>query len=138
MKGSGCGGWMGWMRVCWLGVKHFAIVNVCHINSSLSFRSFTMTTNIHFKKGIKWPYGVMVSHQLDVLRVPRSILSEANLFLFLFFSLQNPSLVCFVHHSFFVSLQQQNDTHHNHRITQANAYKREQVWTGALVCFLWW
>ena len=31
-------------------------------------------------KAMKWPYGVMVSHQLDVLRVPRSILGEANLF----------------------------------------------------------
>ena len=33
---------------------------------------------------ITWPYGVMVSHQLDVLRVPRSILGEANLFPFVF------------------------------------------------------
>ena len=35
-------------------------------------------------KVMKWPYGVMVSHQLDVLRVPRSILGEANLFFLLF------------------------------------------------------
>ena len=35
-KGGGFGGWMGWMWVWWLGVKHFVIVNVCHINPSLN------------------------------------------------------------------------------------------------------
>ena len=32
------------------------------------------------------PYGVMVSHQLDVLRVPGSIPGEANFLLVFFFS----------------------------------------------------
>ena len=45
----------------------------------------------------KWPYGVMVSHQLDVLRVPRSILGEAKLFLIFlfFFCFSDVSGVCF-------------------------------------------
>ena len=134
-------GWVFW----WLDGVDVSVMawcqTLCHCqclpHQHIPQCSFTMTTNIHFKEAIKWPYGVMVSHQLDVLRVPRSILGEANLFLFLF-SHQNPSLVCFVHHSFFIFLQQQNDMHHNHRNIQANTCTREQVWTGALVCFLWW
>ena len=53
---------------------------------SHSHEPLTMAVRIHFFffAFITWPYGVMVSHQLDVLRVPRSILGEANLFRFVF------------------------------------------------------
>ena len=68
-----------------------------------------MTTNIHFKEGIKWPYGVMVSHQLDVLRVPRSILGEANLFIFLF--LPSKSITCVLCSSLFLCLFATTERH---------------------------
>ena len=62
----------GWLQVVNKRQSVLFLLTLININQN--------SINLWKDRVVKWPYGVMVSHQLDVLRVPRSILGEANLF----------------------------------------------------------